>query len=149
MTTRRVSSGREPRRTENAVSTTEPVGAVTPSGHGDEAVLYFNPDCSKCRTAAGLLKERGIPTRTVRYLSDVPSRSDLEDILTKLGTEDPRLILRTDEAIYAELGLAVATADQLLVAMVAHPILIQRPIVIRGERAVLARPPERLLELFD
>ena len=110
--------------------------------------VFFNPNCSNCRTAQGILEERGIDAEYVRYLDHAPSRADLEDVLGKLGTDDPREIVRTKEAVYAELGLEHADRDQLLDAMAAHPILIQRPIVIHGDRAVVARPPDRLLELF-
>jgi arsenate reductase len=85
----------------------------------------------------------------VRYLDSAPSRSELENVLRLLGTDDPGAIVRTGEPLYEELGLDEARRDQLLDAMVGHPILIERPIVIRGERAVVARPPERLLELLD
>ena len=111
--------------------------------------VFFNPECSTCRTAAAILEECGVDADYVRYLETAPSRADLEDVLVKLGTDDPRHILRTKEPIYAELGLDTADRDELLDAMAAHPILIQRPIVIHGDRAVVARPPERLLELLD
>ena len=111
--------------------------------------VFFNPECSNCRTAAAILEERGVDADYVRYLETAPSRADLEEVLVKLGTDDPRDIVRTKEPIYAELGLDTADRDQLLDAMAAHPILIQRPIVIHGDRAVVARPPERLLELLD
>jgi arsenate reductase len=68
--------------------------------------------------------------------------------MSLLGIDDPRAMMRTGEGVYTELGLADADRDGLINAMVAHPILIERPIIIRGERAVVARPPERLLELF-
>ena len=111
--------------------------------------IFFNPECSNCRTAAAILEERGVDADYVRYLETAPSRADLDDVLGKLGTDDPRDIVRTKEPIYAELDLDTADRDQLLDAMTAHPILIQRPIVIHGDRAVVARPPERLLELLD
>jgi arsenate reductase len=111
--------------------------------------VYFNPNCSNCRTAEGILRERGIDANYVRYLESAPTREDLEEVLAKLGTDDPRDIIRTKEPEYEELGLADADRDEILDAMVAHPILIQRPIVIHGDKAVVARPPERLLALFD
>lgn len=111
--------------------------------------VFFNPRCSTCRTAQALLQERGIEADYVRYLETAPTRADLEDLLVKLGTDDPREIVRAKEPIYAELGLATADRARLLDAMAAHPILIQRPIAILGDRAVVARPPERLLELLD
>lgn len=111
--------------------------------------VYFNPACSNCRTAEGILKERGVDATYVRYLEHAPSRAQLEDVLRKLGTEDPRDMMREKEPEYAELGLATADRDELLDAMVSHPILIQRPIVVLGDRAIVARPAERLLELLD
>ena len=110
--------------------------------------VSFNPECSNCRTAQGILEERGIDADYIRYLENAPSRADLEDVLTKLGTDDPRDIVRTKEPVYAELDLDSADRDRLLDAMTEHPILIQRPIVIHGDRAVVARPPERLLDLL-
>ena len=111
--------------------------------------VYFKPDCSNCQTAEGILRERGIDAEYIRYLESAPTREQLEDVLAKLGTDDPREILRTKEPEYEALNLAGASRDDLLDAMVAHPILIQRPIVVSGDRAVVARPPERLLTLFD
>jgi arsenate reductase len=111
--------------------------------------VYFNPACSNCRTAQGILRERGVDADYVRYLDQAPSREELERVLGLLGTDDPRDMIREKEPVYAELGLASAGRDELLGAMVANPILIQRPIVIRADRAVIARPPERLLELLD
>ena len=111
--------------------------------------VYFNPQCSKCRTTQGILAERGIEADYVRYLETAPSRQELERIMGLLGIDDPRQMMRTGEAVYAERGLADADRDTLLDAMVADPILIERPIVIIGDRAVIARPAERVLELLD
>jgi arsenate reductase (glutaredoxin) len=72
--------------------------------------------------------------------------ADLWLLMDRLGIDDPRLMMRTDEPIYAELGLADREADVLLRAITEHPILLERPIFVMGERAVVARPPERLLE---
>ena len=110
--------------------------------------VWFNPNCSKCRTVQGILAERGVDANYVRYLEQTPTRAEIEAVLTQLGTDDPRTIMRTGEAVYNELGLAVADRDALLDAMVANPILIERPIVIRGERAVVGRPPENVLDLL-
>ena len=110
--------------------------------------VWFNPACSKCLTVHGLLAERGVEADYVRYLDQAPSRSELEAVLRLLGTDDPRAITRTGEALYAELGLAGADREELLAALATHPALIERPIV-RGGRAVVARPPERVLELLE
>jgi arsenate reductase (glutaredoxin) len=114
-----------------------------------EVTVWHNPRCSKSRGACGLLEDRDLDVEVRRYLDEPPSRSELEDVLERLGFDDPRQMMRTGERVYEELSLASAGPDQLLDAMVEHPILIERPIVIRGDRAVIARPPERLAELLE
>src|SRR4051812_29112609 len=111
--------------------------------------MYFNPRCSKCRTAEGLLQERGVDAQIVRYLDEPPTVDDLRQLMTRLGITDPREMMRRGEDTYRELALDDATVDELLRAITEHPILLERPIVVRGDRAVIARPPERLLELLD
>lgn len=114
----------------------------------EDVTVWFNPACSKCRTVQGILAERGVEANYVRYLEQAPSRTEIEAVLTQLGTDDPRAIMRTGEAVYRELGLGGADRDALLDALVANPVLIERPIVIRGQRAVVGRPPENVLELL-
>jgi arsenate reductase (glutaredoxin) len=110
--------------------------------------LYFNPSCSKCRTAQALLDERGVRAEIIRYLDTPPTRSDLERLMRLLEIDDPRQMMRTGEAMYAELGLSDASPDDLLLAITTHPILLERPIFVVGGRAVVGRPPERVLELL-
>ena len=114
-----------------------------------DAQVFFNPSCSKCRSVRGILEERGHRVDYVRYLEQTPTKAELEHVLELLGTDDPRQMMRTQEPVYEELGLGSADRDALLGAMAKHPILIQRPIIIRGDRAVIGRPPERALELFE
>lgn len=114
----------------------------------DTTTVWFNPACSKCRTVQGILGERGVAADYVRYLDDAPGRADLEEVMALLGIDDPRAMMRTGEAVYAELGLAEAGPDALLAAMATHPVLIERPIVVRGGRAVIARPAEKVLDLL-
>jgi arsenate reductase len=113
-----------------------------------DVTVWFNPNCSKCRTVQGLLAEKGVDADYVRYLEQTPSRAEIEAVLRMLGTDDPRAIMRTGEAVYKDLGLGAADRNALLDAMVANPILIERPIVIRGDRAVVGRPPENVLGLL-
>ncbi len=110
--------------------------------------LYVNPSCSKCRSALALLAERGVEPDVVRYLDEPPTRADLERLMALLGIDDPRLMMRTGEGVYEELELADASRDDLLEAVTQHPILLERPIFVVGDRAVVARPPERVLELL-
>lgn len=110
--------------------------------------LYYNPACSKCRTADAILQEHGVEVDVVRYLDTPPTKDQLRDLMRLLGIDDPRAMMRTGEAVYAELSLADAPADRLLQAITEHPILLERPIFVRGDRAVIARPAERVLELL-
>jgi arsenate reductase len=114
------------------------------------ATLYHNPRCSKSRGALELLRERGIEPVVVSYLEQAPSVDELRGVLRQLGI-GPRDLLRHGEPEYAELGLADPTLsdEALLAAMHAHPRLIERPIFVHDGRAVIGRPPERVLELLD
>lgn len=111
--------------------------------------MYFNPQCSKCRTAQGILNERGIDAELVRYLDSPPTLEELRRLMALLGIDDPRLMMRRGEPVYEQLRLHDATEDELLLAISEHPILLERPIAVRGGRAVIARPPERVLDLLD
>lgn len=114
-----------------------------------ELSIYFNPSCSKCRTAQGLLTERGIEAHIVEYLDVAPTVSQLQELMVQLDITDPRAMMRTGEDLYVTLDLADQSGSALLEAIAANPILLERPIVVRDGRAVIARPPERLLELLD
>jgi arsenate reductase len=107
--------------------------------------IYVNPSCSKCRTA---LEERGVQAETIRYLDEAPTVADLKAIMKLLAIDDPRAMMRTGEPVYAELALEDLDGDALIDAIARHPILLERPIFVVGDRAVVARPPERLLELL-
>ena len=112
--------------------------------------LLHNPRCSKSRAALDLLQSRGIEAEVVRYL-DTPLDADaLHTLLRRLDIA-PRALLRTGEDAYRDLGLADAALDDdaIVSAMVRHPELIERPILVHGERAVIGRPTERLLALLD
>ncbi|MGK2957935.1 MAG: arsenate reductase (glutaredoxin) [Acidimicrobiales bacterium] len=114
----------------------------------NEVTVWFNASCSKCRNARDLLAEKNVEATYVRYLDEAPSRQEIERVISLLGIDNPREMMRKSEAIYKELNLADADPDALIDAMVVHPVLIERPIVIRNDRAVIARPPELLLELL-
>lgn len=111
--------------------------------------LYHNPRCSKSRNALDLLRERGIEPEIVAYLDQPPSADELRELLRLLDT-GPRSLLRSSEPEYAELGLADPSLDDdaLIAAMAAHPRLIERPIFVHQGRAVIGRPPERVLQLL-
>jgi arsenate reductase len=111
-------------------------------------VLYHNTRCSSSRAALKLLEDAGKKPEIVLYLEKPPSAAELKELLTKLGI-GPRALMRSKEPIYKELGLAdPALSDAALIrAMAENPILIERPILIAGKRAVIGRPPERILEI--
>ncbi|NJD19032.1 MAG: arsenate reductase (glutaredoxin) [Gemmatimonadetes bacterium] len=111
--------------------------------------VYQKPTCTTCRKLFALLTEAGVDFDRVDYFVEPLSRAQLQRLLKKAGLK-PRDVLRTKAPQYAELGLAdPSVADaRLLDLLVAHPDLLQRPIVERGERAVLARPPERVREIL-
>jgi arsenate reductase len=114
----------------------------------DEVVLLHNPRCSKSRQALLLLADRGIPFVERRYLDQPLTRAELDELARRLG-RPPAEWVRRKEAAYAEAGLGPASSDaELLDAMAAHPVLVERPIVVRGRRAALGRPPEALLDLL-
>ena len=111
--------------------------------------IWHNPRCSKSRQTLALLEEQGV-TPTIRlYLEDAPSASEVSDMVSKLDIT-PWELLRRGEKIFKELGLTQQVSDQAIIeAMAEHPILIERPIVVRGTEAVLGRPPENALMLLD
>lgn len=110
--------------------------------------VFFNPACSKCREVRAILDQRGVTASYREYLVESPSREEIVKVMALLGIDDPRKMMRTTDALFTELGLASADRDALLDAIVANPRLIERPIVIIGSRAVIARPPERVLEIL-
>ncbi len=110
--------------------------------------IYVNPSCSKCRSALSLLEAHHIDAEPVRYLDDPPTLADLERLMLLLGIEDPRKMMRTAEPVYAELSLGDRSRGELLEAITRHPILLERPIFVAGDRAVIGRPPELVLELL-
>jgi arsenate reductase len=114
-----------------------------------DTIIWHNPRCSKSRQTLALLEARGIQPRVVKYLESPPSRAELEFVLEQLGIE-PIELMRTKEKIYKELNLKeIDDPDILINAMLQHPKLIQRPIVIRGEKVAIGRPPENVVDILD
>lgn len=111
--------------------------------------IYHNPRCSKSRNTLALLEENGVDPKVVLYLETSPGTSELKGLLTKLGMKAGQLV-RRGEADYKAAGLDRDSSDaQVLAAMVKYPKLIERPIVVKGSKAVLGRPPENVLSLID
>ena len=110
--------------------------------------IYHNPRCSKSRQTLALIEEKGVTPTVVEYLQAPPTAAELREIVRKLGIR-PEALVRKGEDVFKEhyKGRAL-TDDQWIDAMVAHPILIERPVVVKGDRAVLGRPPENVLPLL-
>jgi arsenate reductase len=113
-----------------------------------EVTIYHNPRCSKSRNTLALLEENGVQPKVVLYLETQPDKDEIAGLLQKLGMVAGQLVRRGEEA-YKTCGLSSTSSDdEVLAAMVEHPKLIERPIVVKGQKAVLGRPPENVLELI-
>lgn len=112
-----------------------------------EAVIYHNPKCSTSRKTLELLRDNGIDPTVIQYLKTPPSRDELVRMIRDVGIE-VRAAVRKRESLYTELNLADATDDELLDAMAAHPILIERPFVVTAKGTRLARPIDGVREIL-
>lgn len=110
--------------------------------------IYYNPRCSKCRAAAALVAERGYASELVEYLLTPPGKEELRDVLSKLGMKPLQLVRTGEDEFKQHYAGRTLSDEEWLDALVAHPILIERPIVVRGDKAVVARPPEKVLNLL-
>jgi len=113
-----------------------------------QTIIYHNPRCSKSRAALALLIARRIPHRVIEFLNTPPDCETLHAIVAALGG-DIHKILRISEAPYTELGLANASDAALYAALLAHPVLLERPLVVHDGRVAIGRPPENVLALFE
>lgn len=110
--------------------------------------IWHNPKCSKSRAAMELLENKNIDANVVEYLKQIPTKEQIKDVLKKLRISAKEL-LRTGEDVYKELNLNQIDDEETLIDfMVKNPILIERPIIIKGDKAVIARPIENLSELI-
>ena len=115
----------------------------------DDVRIFHNPKCSKCRLTMEILNDKGVNTSVIEYLKTPPNSDELAEILDLLGIE-PRELMRKHEAPYKENNLdnPELTRDQLIQAMIDHPILIERPIIINGKKATIGRPPEKVFDIL-
>ena len=111
--------------------------------------IYHNPNCSTSRKVLGWLKEKGHEPKVVEYLKTPPDAATLEKLLAAMKASPADILRRKGEAYEALGDVAAMKPETLLAKMVAEPVLIERPIVVNGERAVLCRPPERVWEIVD
>ena len=111
--------------------------------------LWHNPRCSKSRQALALLEEAGAEITVRRYLEDAPGAEEISAARQAMGNPPLIEMIRTGEKVFRELGVTATSGDDaLLQAMASHPILIERPVAIRGDKAVIGRPPEKVLDLL-
>lgn len=113
----------------------------------DNFVIYHNPRCSKSREALALLRQRGIEPRIVEYLQTAPTEAELREVILRLKIKPQDLLRRGEDVFKEKFSGRNLSNEECITAMADYPILIERPIVIHGERAVIGRPPERVLEL--
>lgn len=111
--------------------------------------IYHNPRCQKSRQTLQLLRDAGVELTIIEYLDNPPTAEELDALTKKLGIE-PVELFRTKEALFKELGLAgqELSRDEALTILAEHPKLIERPIVVKGRKAVLGRPPENVNEFL-
>lgn len=111
-------------------------------------VIYHNPRCSKSRQTLALLEENGVEPEVVEYLKNPPSQAAIKGLIKKLGIT-PHDLLRRKEAPYKELGLnKESSTTEIVKAIADNPVLLERPVVVHGDRAAIGRPPENVLELL-
>jgi arsenate reductase len=110
--------------------------------------IYHNPRCSKSRKTLELLREHGIEPTIVEYLKDPPDKTALKNITDMLGLNPEQIVRKGEDTFKQHFAGKSLTGDQWLEALANYPILIERPIVIKGSRAVLGRPPEKVLDLI-
>lgn len=111
--------------------------------------IYHNPKCSKSRATLELVEQQGADLKIVKYLESPPTAKELEALVTKLGIEPEQLVRKGEEIYKTEYAGKKLTPAQWIDAMVRHPILIERPVVVSGNRAVIGRPPENVRALFE
>ena len=117
----------------------------------DDVTIFHNQACSKSRGALAILEERGVSHDVVRYLDTPPDRETLERILDAIPDE-PQALVRAGDDKFKKLGIPksdVTTREQVIDVLLAHPEVMQRPVVFVGDKAVIARPSEKVLELLD
>ncbi len=115
----------------------------------NEVRIFYNPKCSKCRLTMDILQDKNVNVSVVEYLNTPPNSVELNEVLDLLGIE-PHDLMRKHETPYKEnqLDNPDLSREQLIQAMIDHPVLIERPIVIKGNTAIIGRPPEKVLDLL-
>ncbi len=115
----------------------------------DEFVIYHNPRCSKSREALSLLEQRGIEPTIIEYLKTPPTENQLREVIKKLGIQPEALLRKGEDVFKGKFAGRELSDDEWIAAMMENPVLIERPIVIRGGYALIGRPPNRVVELIE
>ena len=110
--------------------------------------IYYNPRCSKCREVAALVTERDYNSELIKYLDTPPSKKELSSLLHKLGMKPLELIRKGEEIFKQYFAGRTLSDEEWLDALVAYPVLMERPVVVRGNKAVVARPAVKVLEIL-
>lgn len=111
--------------------------------------IWHNPRCRKSRETLALIEAAEVEVTIRKYLDEAPNQTEITSILDELGFDDPRQLMRRGEAIYKEMALKSISSDSRLIDIMAnHPILIERPVVTNGTKAIIGRPPEAVKTLF-
>jgi len=111
--------------------------------------IYYNPRCSKCRDTATLVSDHAYHIELIEYIKTPPSREELRSLLGKLGMKPPELVRKGEDTYKQNYANRTLSDEEWLDVLLTHPVLIERPIVVRGNKAVVARPPEKVLELLQ
>ncbi len=111
--------------------------------------IYHNPRCTKSRETLRLLQDNGIEPRVVEYLKTPPNAAQLKTLISQLGIKPEQLVRKGEEVFKTKYAGQSLSDTQWIDAMVQNPVLIERPIVVSGKRAVLGRPPENVRQLID
>ena len=114
----------------------------------DSIIVFHNSRCSKSRCALEFLNEKGVDYSVVDYLKNIPTYKDLEEIISKLGIKPEALIRKGEEDFKANIKCKILSDSEWIEAMIKFPKLIERPIVIKGNKAIIGRPTERILEIL-
>jgi arsenate reductase len=111
-------------------------------------IIYHNGECSKCKETTALLQDKGYEIAYRFYLFEPPTEEELKEVLNKLQINPSALVRKTEPLYIEEYEGKTLTEEQWLQVLLQHPVLMQRPVVINGNRAIIARPPEKVLEIL-
>ncbi len=116
--------------------------------NNDQIIIFHNPKCSKSRQALAILRDTGISPKIIEYLKTPPSSTELSRILLLLDMEPQNLVRKTEKYYKENISKLSLSRRGWIKVLVENPILIERPIVVRGEKAIVGRPPEKVLDLI-